>query len=255
MRNNNLGIVIQARMGSSRLPGKMAKKFFDGKTLLEIVIERILSVSGHVPVVIATTNNSIDDYIAETSNNLGVSVFRGNEEDVMSRYIGAAGEYKLNTLIRICADNPFIQPKFIRQLINYNDDLTADYVGFRLNETHPGIKTHLGFFPEWVKLKALKEVHASGVDSVYKEHVTNYFYSDKNKKYTLKWIELSYPRFVVEEARLTIDTESDFKISEKLYKFFSENNMDGNDDEIIQYLNEHPLILKEMKNNIIKNEK
>jgi len=252
---NNLGIIVQARMGSSRLPGKMGRKFYDGKSLLEIVIERISSVSGKLPIVIATTNRSIDDYIVKNSKNLGTLVFRGSEEDVMSRFIGAADKYQIHSLIRICADNPFIQPKYIKQLINYNKDLTADYVGFRLNKTYPGIKTHLGFFPEWIKLKALKEVHASGLDSKYKEHVTNYFYSQDNEKYSVKWIELNYPQYVLEEARLTIDVEADFKISEKLYRYFNENKMEGNDDQIMKYLSEHPLILKEMKSNIIKNEK
>ena len=252
---NKLGIIVQARMGSSRLPGKMGRKFYNGKSLLEIVIERILSASGNLPVVIATTKGSIDDYIVNTSKNSGALVFRGSEEDVMSRFIGAADMYQLNTLIRICADNPFIQPKYIKQLINYNKDLTADYVGFRLNKTHPGIKTHLGFFPERVKLKALKEVYKPGLDSKYKEHVTNYFYSRDNEKYLVNWIELNYPPNVLEEVRLTIDVEGDFVVSDKLYKYLNENGMEGDDVEIIKYLREHPSILREMKTSIIKNEK
>jgi spore coat polysaccharide biosynthesis protein SpsF (cytidylyltransferase family) len=89
---------------------------------------------------------------------MGVLVFRGSEEDVMSRFIGAAEENGLETIIRICADNPFIQPDYVRHLMNYNEDLSFDYVGFRLNNNQPAIKTHLGFFPERVELKALKSI-------------------------------------------------------------------------------------------------
>lgn len=255
MDENKLGIVIQARMGSSRLPGKMGREFYDGNSLLEIVTKRILSASDKMPVIIATTKERKDDYIADTSKKLGVSVFRGSEEDVMSRFIGAAEKYQFNTLIRICADNPFIQPKYIRQLINYNKDLTADYVGFRLNKKKPGIQTHLGFFPELVSLQALKEIHNSNLDSIYKEHVTNYFYSVENERFTVKWIDLTYPQYVLEQVRLTIDVGSDFNISDRLYRYFNEQKIIGNDDEIITYLREHHLILKEMKNNITENEK
>ncbi len=255
MDKNNLGIIVQARMGSSRLPGKMGREFYDGNTLLEIVIKRILLASEKLPVVIATTKSKKDDYIANTSKKLGVSVFRGSEEDVMSRFIRAAMEYQIDTIIRICADNPFIQPKYIRQLINYNKDLTADYVGFRLNKKQPGIQTHLGFFPEWVSLKALKGIHDSNLESKYKEHVTNYFYSSENNRFSVKWIDLNYPQDVLEQTRLTIDVDSDFEITNKLYRYFKEQKMVGNDDEIITYLREHPSIFKEMKNNIIENEK
>lgn len=252
---NSIGIIVQARMGSSRLPGKMGREFYDGNSLLEIVIKRILLVSSELPVVIATTKSKRDDYIANTSKKLGVSVFRGSEEDVMSRFIGAAEEYQLDKIIRICADNPFIQPKYIRQLINYNKDLTADYVGFRLNKKQPGIQTHLGFFPEWISLQALKDIHDSNLDSKYKEHVTNYFYSSENNRFSVKWIDLNYPQYILEQTRLTIDVESDFEITDNLYRYFNEQKMIGNDDEIITYLREHPLILKEMENNIRENEK
>jgi len=254
-REKSTGIVVQARMGSSRLPGKMARKFFDGKSLLEIVLERLITVSENVPVIVATTMKSADDYIEQTSMNMGVSVFRGSEEDVMSRFIGAAEENGLETIIRICADNPFIQPGYVRQLMNYNEDLSCDYVGFRLNKNLPAIKTHLGFFPERVELKALKLIHDSGVDSHFREHVTNYFYSNENKRFTVNWIDLNYPEDIIENVRLTIDVERDFKISDQIYQYFRENKLPDSDSEIIKYLKGQSLLLEKMKENIRENEK
>jgi len=254
-KERSIGIVVQARMGSSRLPGKMGRKFYDGNSLLEIVLERLISVADSVPVIVATTVKSADDYIEQTSKSMGVTVFRGSEEDVMSRFIGAAEEHGLETIIRICADNPFIQPGYVRQLMNYNEDLSADYVGFRLNKNQPAIKTHLGFFPERVELKALKSIHDSGVDSHFREHVTNFFYSNENKQFTVNWIDLNYPEEVIDNVRLTIDVERDFKISDQIYQYFRENEIPDSDSEIIKYLKGQPLLLERMKENIRENEK
>jgi len=254
-KDRSTGIVIQARMGSSRLPGKMARKFYDGKSLLEIVLERLITVSENVPVIVATTVKSADNYIEQTSKSMGVSVFRGSEEDVMARFIGAAEENDLKTIIRICADNPFIQPGYVRQLMNYNEDLSCDYVGFRLNKNQPAIKTHLGFFPERVELEALKSIHGSGVDSHFREHVTNYFYSNENKRFTVNWIDLNYPEDVIDKVRLTIDVERDFKISDQIYQYFRENELQDSDSEIIKYLKGRPLLLEKMEENIRENEK
>jgi spore coat polysaccharide biosynthesis protein SpsF (cytidylyltransferase family) len=249
------GIIIQARMGSSRLPGKMAREFYNGKSLLEIVLDRLIPVSESVPVVVATTVKSADDFIEQISKKIGVSIFRGSEEDVMSRFIGAAEENSLETIIRICADNPFIQPGYVRQLINYNEDLLFDYVGFRLNKNQPAIKTHLGFFPERVELKALKSLHGSGVSFHYREHVTNYFYSNLNKNFQAGWIDLMFPEEVIANIRLTIDVEKDFEIADQIYCHFQKNGIEGSSTEIINYVTGKPLLMSKMKENIRKNEK
>ena len=255
MKKRSTGIVVQARMGSSRLPGKMGRKFYDGKTLLEIVLERLKTESFGIPVVVATTEKSNDNFIANASKKMGVPVFRGSEDDVMARFIGAAEEHNFKTIIRICADNPFIQPKYIRQLINYNEDLPSDYVGFRLNKKLPAIKTHLGFFPERVELEALKKIHGAGVSLFYREHVTNFFYSSDNKTFSIGWIDLDYEAIVVEQMRLTIDIDEDFEIADRLYQYFREQEIDDSDKNIIDYVKMQPLLLKNMKENIRENEK
>jgi spore coat polysaccharide biosynthesis protein SpsF len=249
------GIIIQARMGSSRLPGKMKKKFFDGKTLLEVVLERLGGFSKKVKVVMATTDAEPDNYIAEKSASLGFEVYRGSETDVMRRFIGAAEEFEIDQIIRVCADNPFIQPAYVDQLVSYNSNFDNGYVGFRLNGTIPAIKTHFGFFPERISLEAIKSIYNPGLNMIYREHVTNYFYSEDNVAIPVEWIDLDFPVEFVRNRRFTIDTANDFQIAEKIYKYLIQNDKAGTVNEVFEFVESNPAIVTEMEKSIIENEK
>jgi spore coat polysaccharide biosynthesis protein SpsF len=249
------GIIIQARMGSSRLPGKMKKQFFDGKSLLEVVLERLKSFLQDLPVVMATSDSEADNYIAEKSESLGLKVHKGSETDVMHRFIGAAEEFDIDQIIRICADNPFIQPGYVDQLVSYNSNSGNGYVGFRLNGKLPAIKTHFGFFPERISLEALKSVYKPGLSMIYREHVTNFFYSDENTAIPVEWIDLDFPDEFVKNRRFTIDTEKDFQIADKMYKYLNQNDKAGTVNEVFEYVESNPALITEMKESIIENEK
>lgn len=252
---NQPGIIIQARMGSTRLPGKMAMRFYDGKSLLEVVLNRLHEFLPDFRVVVATSISESDDYIAETSKRLGFRVFRGSESDVMLRFIRAAEEFNIEQIIRICADNPFIQQKYIHQLVNYNVDSIDGYVGFRLNGMIPAIKTHFGFFSERVSVKALKSIYNDDLDIFYREHVTNYFYSDENSGIPVQWIDLNYPESYLNKFRFTIDTKSDFNIANRIYKQMKEHHGNGSERQLFEYVASQPEILNKMNNSIKKNEK
>jgi spore coat polysaccharide biosynthesis protein SpsF (cytidylyltransferase family) len=250
------GIIIQARMGSTRLPGKMAKSFFNGKTLLEIVLERMEPASGRVPVIVATSVNQNDDFIEELSENMGFPVFRGSETDVMSRFIEAADMYGVEMIIRICGDNPFLQWSFVKALLEYDLSTETAYVGYRICGEIPAIKSHLGFFPEMVSTTALKTLHDQQPDVLYREHVTNYFYSEANNLFPVEWIDLDYPQELIKNVRLTIDTEEDFLLVDRVYKYFHGNKKQKDSaEEIFKYLERNPSIMNEMKKNIERNEK
>lgn len=250
------GIIIQARMGSTRLPGKMGRSFYNGKTLLELILTRLMRLEKKNKLVVATSRHSADDYIAETARNMGISIFRGSEEDVLQRFINAAEQFDIQRIIRICADNPFLQLKYVEQLIDYvPQSTTADYVGFRINGRLPAIRTHLGFFPELVSLKALKQIDTPDLNQIYREHVTNYFYSDGKSNYVVEWIDITYPEEKIADIRLTIDVERDFDVINNLYQHFIENDLPDTDDAILHYLQEHPTIKQKMKESIEENEK
>ena len=222
---------------------------------MEIVTDRLLPLSEKVPLIIATTENKIDDYIAELSEKKGLPVFRGSEEDVLGRFIGAAEKFNLTYIIRICADNPFMQPQFVKQLMNYNKNSKVDYVGFRLNQKIPAIKTHLGFFPELVRLQALKSIDSPELAKAYREHVTNYFYTEENQVFSTKWIDQTYPEDVLNSIRLTIDTGEDFEIASRIYRYFREHSLESTDKNIIRYVFEKSYLIEEMSRSIKQNEK
>lgn len=149
----NIGIIIQARMGSTRLPGKILKKFYRNDTLLEILLNTLHKVEG-VKVIVATSVNPNNDELEQFLRAKSEIVFRGSENDVLDRFIRAADENKLNGIVRICSDNPFMDWHGVAELVNRAKNSEADYIGFRINDT-PSIKTHFGFWGEYVKFDAL----------------------------------------------------------------------------------------------------
>ncbi len=249
------GIIIQARMGSSRLPGKMGRTFYNGKSLLEVILERLKSYKNLIPLVVATSNSEEDNYIAETSASMGFRVFRGSNNDVMSRFIGAAKENGISRIIRICADNPFIQNQYIDQLISFNSNSTVGYVGFRINKSRAAIATHLGFFPEMVSIEALEEVYNEKLNKLYKEHVTNYFYGSENTSFPVSWIDVELPESYLNDLRLTIDTIEDFNVMNEIYKNMKEGGRSGTITELVNFLKNREDLIRIMKKGMSENEK
>ena len=135
----NIGIIIQARLGSTRLPRKILKQFYGGKTLLETVIANLQRVEG-AQVIVATSVNPNNDELESFLQERGITVFRGSEDDVLSRFIGAAEENKVDGIVRICSDNPFLDWHGVADLIEKAKTSDADYIGYRINDT-PSIKT------------------------------------------------------------------------------------------------------------------
>ena len=108
--------VVQARMGSSRLPGKVLKKIED-KTIIEILLHR-LSLSNNIDkIILATSTNSENDILFNKVNELGFEVFRGSENDVLSRYYNCVKEYRPKAIVRITGDCPLIDPMIIDDMI------------------------------------------------------------------------------------------------------------------------------------------
>ena len=255
MIDSRRGVIIQARMGSTRLHGKMAREFFNGKSLLEIVLTRLKTISEENNVIVATSISEQDNYIVNTAGKLNLSVYRGSENDVLSRFIGAAEMFGITHIIRVCADNPFIQLKYIQELLGYRINASVGYAGYLLNNSLPGIKSHLGFFPEMVSLDALKRIDSPDLNSGYREHVTSYFYGPDNDSVPVEWLHLHFGSEIMDSMRLTIDTEDDFQIANEIYKYLITNGKDVNEDEIFKFVSNNPGFLKKMESVKKKNEK
>lgn len=248
-----LGIIIQARLGSTRLPQKVILPFFEEKGILEILLDRLSYSRINLPIVVATTDKPIDDKIDCIAKSKGVKLFRGSENDVLNRFILAAEKFNIDKIIRICADNPFLDITAIKNLIDNIKFNEVEYAAFKTIDGTPSIKTHYGFWAEAVTLAALKKVDIYTKNEIYHEHVTNYIYSNENL-FNIKWCILDQ-MFLQKNIRLTLDTREDFILLKSIYTEFVQKGLSIDAKSIIKYVLERKEIVAEMEKNIKENEK
>lgn len=247
-----ISFIVQARVGSSRLPNKILLPFYKGKCILELLVEKLRRVS-EAQIIIATSTNPENDVIAEFCKRLDVNCFRGSENDVLKRFIDAAEAFNANKIIRVCSDNPFIELESIKQLADRGNESGADYISYNINGS-PSIKTHFGFWTEFVTLNALKRIVALSNESIYHEHVTNYIYTHP-EKFTIEWVDGPECLKNRDDIRLTCDTISDFNSSKEIYQSLCKDNPYPTICEIVNYLESHEEYLIKMKEQIKRNSK
>lgn len=249
----NIGIIVQARMGSTRLPGKILKQFYGGKTLLETLLETLHKVQGS-KVIVATSVNENNDQLEKFLTEKGELVFRGSENDVLDRFIKAAEANGVDGIVRICSDNPFMDWHGIAQLVEKAKASDADYIGFRINDK-PSILTHFGFWGEFVRLSALKRVAETTEEGTpAHEHVTYHIYNHPDE-YKCEWILC--PDFLQgrDDIRLTIDTPEDLINALKVYSDLKAQDENFTLQDVVAYLDSHEEIKQSMISNIIQNKK
>lgn len=203
--------IIQARMGSTRLPGKILKKV-NNKPILEYQIERLKRATKIDEIVIATTDKMLDDPVIELCNQLDIQYYRGSENDVLSRYYETAKEYCADTIVRLTSDCPIIDPNVVDEVIEVFLINSYDYVSNTLERSYPR-----GMDTEVFSMKVLEQAHKYAKKQYEREHVTPYIYLNP-VKFNLYNIEYKANESV---HRWTVDTEEDLflirKIIEKLY--------------------------------------
>ena len=244
-----LSFFIQARIGSSRLPGKVLLPFYKQQNILDIIIQKLKNNFSNIPIVICTSTDVKNDEIALFCKKNDVQCFRGSEENVLQRFADAATIFNAKTIIRICADNPFLDVEFLKELIQfYEQNQNNDYWSFKNSFNTPVIKTHFGFFAEIVTTKALKKVLNKTDDKLYLEHVTNYIYS--NSEFNIKLKQL--PSYLKNrtDLRFTIDDAEDFSLMKELYSCYIENNC--NLEQTIRFVDDNEMYLNRMIQNIKK---
>jgi len=249
---SNLGIILQARTGSTRMPEKVILPFFQEKSILDLLLEK--SKKAGVPVVLATTINPSDDRICLLAEKHDIPVFRGSENDVLDRFIQAARQFGFSKIIRVCADNPFLDLAGMKTLITEFKKSDADYLSFRLAGNKPSILTHFGFWTEAVRLEALEKAQELTSEKLYHEHVTNFIYGNP-ELFNVKFIPADPLVFSRTDIRMTLDTPEDFEIQKQIYATINKENPNFGIPEIVSWLNVHPEILEKMKLEIAKNQK
>ncbi len=252
-------IIIQARTGSTRLPDKMLMPFHSDGCILGILLNRINSARITAPenIVVATTVSPGDDRIVSLCERVGTKVFRGSEDDVLERFIEAAKSCGGEKVIRICADNVFLDMESLRLLYEKFRDADCDYCSFITSGSVPSIRTHYGFWAEAVTLDALEKAASGTSERLYHEHVTNFIYSNPGD-FNCVFIPVSETVPDIEshpDLRLTVDTVDDFSVQQEIYGYLREKNREISPENIIAYLNERPDLYAVMARNIIQNSK
>jgi len=179
-----VGAIIFSRYTSSRLPGK-ALVDIAGRCLLGRVLDRSKLVKGIDHVILATSDASEDDPIAEFAENEGVDIYRGSLENVIGRALGACDSFKLKRFARICGDRPFFDPDLVANLVKLHAKFDLDVATTTFPNTFaPGLAA------EVISVEALRRVSSLALKDDDKEHVTKYFY-DHAQKFSIKNIENS----------------------------------------------------------------
>ena len=202
--------IIQARLSSTRLPGKILSPVAGRSTLLDVLVQRVQS-SG-IPWWLATTDLPSDDVTAAWGDALGLQVFRGSEWDVLSRFIGVIERTGADMVVRVTADNPFIHGATVRRVIEILREADATIQGVRGGGDPRQFP--LGFVPEVLRAAALMELDTSigTVDSVHRTHVT----SAIGKDAVLAYSEPSLPSRG--HWRWTVDTAADLAMTRRAFE-------------------------------------
>jgi len=195
-----IGVVVQARMGSTRLPGKVLLPIA-GRPLLDHVVGRLSQLRNKVLIVVATTIASKDDVISERCYGLGVECFRGSELDVLGRYVACARAHGFDHVVRLTADNPFTDIDELDRLIDQHLTESNDY-------THSFGVMPLGVGAEIFTRAALERSGRDGRESNHREHVNEYV---QENPHIFRIGRLDVPAAKRHpEISLTVDTVEDY---------------------------------------------
>lgn len=217
--------ILQARMGSTRLPGKVLLPF--GRTnVLDYAVSRSQAAKGIDQVIVATSEKEADNQIVEWCNQNGIEVFQGSEEDVLSRYFECAKQYKADYIIRALGDCPFFHYELAEAIIEETTRVQGDIAIYK--EPIP-----LGLGVEIISSTALTYIYNHGKEDYHREHVTYYAYENRE---LFKQVNVEIPKYVLDkDVRLTLDTQEDYQLLSFIATHFADNKFISTPD-ILNYL-------------------
>jgi spore coat polysaccharide biosynthesis protein SpsF len=240
---NKVDIIVEARLGSLRFPGKVLKKL-GNKTALEVMIERLKYIPGVDDIIIATTNNKEDTKISQIAKKNKVKFYRGSEKDVLKRVLMAAKKFKTEIIVEITGDNPLIDYKISSKVINFflrnikKYDYVSNDVALYL-EKNSNIYP-LGFNTKVFSTKLLQKVDRIAKHSLDREHVVNYIVKNF-KKYRIFNVDL--PKFLKKKNfRLTMDYKEDYEVIKKVYDNLYPKNKKFTSKDIVNYFRNNPKV-------------
>jgi spore coat polysaccharide biosynthesis protein SpsF len=221
--------IIQARMGSTRLPGKVMLPLA-GRPMLDQVIERVRLSVNIDDVVVATSVRSEDEAIVACCRDSRTEVFRGSVEDVLSRYHRAAIEAKADVVVRITSDCPLISPRVIDRVISAYADGGCDYASNCHQRTFPR-----GLDVEVLSFAALDAAQREAEEQAEREHVTPFIWR-RPQRFRLRDVVDPIDRH---QLRWTVDTPEDFELVKRIYSELSGHGAFDYSD-VLELLERHP---------------
>ena len=226
--------IVQARMGSTRLPGKVMCELC-GRTVLAHVIERV-QASRLDGVVVATTALPRDDAIAGAAERAGADVFRGSEVDVLDRYFQAATRFDADPVIRITSDCPLLDPGVVRQIVDRfrfarTSDGSLDYLSNTLERTYP-----IGLDTEVFTYSALHRAWREAKEPHEREHVTPFIYQHPS---LFRIAQCKNDRDL-SELRWTLDTTEDLEFIRHVYTALWKAGEVFSTAAVLALLEQHP---------------
>ena len=237
-----IGCIIQARMGSSRLPGKTLIKLNQYRTTLDFVVNQLSFSALLDKIVIATTNLEQDNIIETNAKTLGIDCFRGSSDDVLDRYYHCAKKFQINTIVRITSDCPLIDPQIVDQAIRKYQSEDYDYVTNTLSRSYP-----IGTDVEIFSFEILEKTWQKAILPSEREHVTLFI---RNKKLNFKLGNLKNSKNLG-HLRWTLDRVEDLNLIRKIVVKINKNPILMND--ILNLFSLEPELIK-INEHITQNE-
>ncbi len=225
---------MQARNGSSRFPRKVFAGIA-GKPVLWHIIDRLRRCEILDEIIIATSTRQIDREILAYAQGEDVQSFAGSEDDVQSRFLGAADEFHLDVIVRICGDSPFIDPGMIDRLVKEMLKDNGDYA-----EPDPATPAAYEGM-EAVTLKALQKSRQLGDEGPDREHVTRYI---RNHAHEFKLVHPKPTESVRGEFRLSVDNQADLRFARAVYEGLYKPGEVFTTHELVEFLRERPEVKK-----------
>lgn len=228
--------IIQARMGSTRLPGKMLIDIM-GKPLLQHVIDRVSHSKKINKIILATTNNPHDVVLVDLAKSNSLDFFIGDEEDVLDRFYHAAKQFSIETIVRITPDDPFKDPEVIDKAIELflNGKGELDYVTNTLPPTYP-----IGLDVEVFSFYALEKAWKEAKKPSEREHVTPYIWNHP-EIFRIKNFGLGKD---LSHLRWTLDDDRDLQFTQEIYRRLYPKKRFFLMNDILELLDRHPSLTK-----------
>lgn len=225
-------VTIQARMTSSRLPGKVLANAV-GKSILELMIERLKRIPSVEGIIMATTTNREDDPVVELSERLGILHYRGDEHDVMARVLEAAEAHNVKVIVETTGDNPLMDPDVIEESIQAYLETGVDYLANNLERSYP-----IGMDTKVFSTAVLADAISRTDDPEEHEHVSLFIYRHP-ELYKIKNVTAP-ERFFDPELRLTLDTEDDLKLIRVVFEALYPDNPEFGLADILELIGKNP---------------